>query len=142
MPPRVSSASEIPGIPLLAKGGDKVGEISYEFGIASPGLSTVWIWFRHHAQESLYSPLDRRSEAYRHAVAATLAAKGKAQVPEKIMNIPNIMTFIRLALVPVLLGLWEWQWKYSPLTCAVIFIVAALTDWLDGYLARKVSGIS
>ena len=58
------------------------------------------------------------------------------------MNIPNIMTFIRLALVPVLLGLWEWQWKYSPLTCAVIFIVAALTDWLDGYLARKVSGIS
>ena len=71
-----------------------------------------------------------------------MAAKGHKPVPEKIINIPNVLTFIRLALVPVLLGLWEVQWKYTPITCAVIFITASVTDWLDGYLARKVSGKS
>jgi hypothetical protein len=83
-------------------------------------------------QESLDSPLDRRSEAYRHA------AQTMAKTPERIMNLPNVLTFIRLLLVPVLIALWEGQWKYSPLICAVVFILASLTDWLDGYLAREV----
>ena len=92
-------------------------------------------------QESFISPIDRRSEAYRHAAAGVQAARkqsgnGKGE-PENIMNLPNILTFLRLVLVPVLLILFEWNWKWSPITAAIVFIVAALTDWLDGYLARK-----
>ena len=64
------------------------------------------------------------------------SGNGKGE-PENIMNLPNILTFLRLILVPVLLILFEWNWKWSPITAAIVFIVAALTDWLDGYLARK-----
>jgi len=40
-------------------------------------------------------------------------------------------------LVPVLVFVWDLDWDFSPITCAILFIVAAWTDWLDGYLARK-----
>ncbi len=89
------------------------------------------------AQESLVSPLDRRSEVYRHA-AQSLVEKKKALQPERILNVPNVLTFLRLLLVPVLIALWEWQHAWSPLACAVVFIAASLTDWLDGFLARQV----
>jgi CDP-diacylglycerol---glycerol-3-phosphate 3-phosphatidyltransferase len=58
------------------------------------------------------------------------------------MTIPNWITFSRLLGIPFLLyGL------YNPTTqakwiCLTIFLVAALTDWLDGYLARKLNQIS
>ncbi len=52
-------------------------------------------------------------------------------------NIPNLITLFRIVLIPVflifyLLNIQDW-YIYS----AIIFIVAAITDWLDGYLARK-----
>lgn len=55
--------------------------------------------------------------------------------PERppVFNIPNQLTTARLALAIVLFGLIEYQsWKWS----IVVFVVAAFTDWLDGYLAR------
>ena len=89
-------------------------------------------------QESILSPIDRRSEAYRHLAAE--AHKDQPSTRQPLMTIPNICTYFRLALVPALLGLWEYtSWTYSPIACAAIFITAALTDWLDGYLARAVS---
>ncbi|MBD2339777.1 CDP-diacylglycerol--glycerol-3-phosphate 3-phosphatidyltransferase [Calothrix sp. FACHB-156] len=58
------------------------------------------------------------------------------------MTIPNWITFSRLLGIPFLLyGLYnptnEAKW-----ICLTIFLVAALTDWLDGYLARKLNQIS
>eukprot|EP00983_Pelagomonas_calceolata_P118082 1160469-Pelagomonas_calceolata.AAC.14 len=44
-------------------------------------------------------------------------------------------------LVPVLVVVWDLNWLHSPIICAAIFMVAAWTDWLDGYLARRL-GIS
>jgi phosphatidylglycerophosphate synthase len=40
--------------------------------------------------------------------------------------------------VPALVVLWFHPARLAPLAAAVTFIVAALTDWADGYLARKV----
>jgi CDP-diacylglycerol---glycerol-3-phosphate 3-phosphatidyltransferase len=58
------------------------------------------------------------------------------------MNLPNAITFSRLLGIPFLLyGLYnptpEARW-----ICLTIFLVAALTDWLDGYLARKLNQIT
>lgn len=57
-------------------------------------------------------------------------------------NAPNVLTMLRIFLIPVFL-LFYWtdipNWSmYS----AIIFIGAAITDWLDGYLARKNNQIS
>lgn len=50
------------------------------------------------------------------------------------MTIPNIMTLARMALVPAFLICVIYGWLYVSLA---IFIIAALTDALDGYLARR-----
>jgi len=41
--------------------------------------------------------------------------------------------------VPVLIALWFAPLKSSALWCAALFVAASFTDWLDGYIARKVS---
>src|SRR5713101_926164 len=56
-----------------------------------------------------------------------------------VFNLPNQLTAARLVLAFVLFGLIAAErW----LGCTVVFALAALTDWLDGYLARKQGLIS
>jgi CDP-diacylglycerol--glycerol-3-phosphate 3-phosphatidyltransferase len=58
------------------------------------------------------------------------------------MTIPNWITFSRLLGIPFLLyGLYN-PTSQARWICLTIFLVAALTDWLDGYLARKLNQIS
>jgi len=52
-------------------------------------------------------------------------------------NLPINITLLRIALIPLLIVIFYLPWKYSNLVCTLIFIVAGFTDWLDGYLARK-----
>ncbi|MEZ5573123.1 MAG: CDP-diacylglycerol--glycerol-3-phosphate 3-phosphatidyltransferase [Halioglobus sp.] len=53
------------------------------------------------------------------------------------MNIPNILTIIRILLIPVLVVVFYLPFKNHLLAAAVIFGLAAITDWFDGYLARR-----
>lgn len=58
------------------------------------------------------------------------------------MNLPNLITFSRLLGIPFLLyGLYH-PTLQARWVCLTIFLVAALTDWLDGYLARKLNQIT
>ncbi len=59
------------------------------------------------------------------------------------MNLPNKITMIRIVLIPffVFFMLTEFV-PYSRYIAAVVFIVASLTDTLDGYLARKYNLVS
>lgn len=58
----------------------------------------------------------------------------------KIMtNIPNLLTFFRILLIPVFVILFYLPYQWSYLAAAIIFILAAATDWFDGYLARKLN---
>lgn len=53
------------------------------------------------------------------------------------MNIPNILTLIRILLIPVLIIVYCLPVTWAHTAAALIFAVAAFTDWLDGYLARN-----
>jgi CDP-diacylglycerol--glycerol-3-phosphate 3-phosphatidyltransferase len=53
------------------------------------------------------------------------------------MNLPNILSLLRIALIPVLIGMFFLPYESAPLWATLVFTVASLTDWLDGYLARK-----
>ena len=57
-------------------------------------------------------------------------------------NIPILLTWLRVALIPLVVGvfylppLWLAQADRN-LAATVVFIVAAITDWFDGFLARR-----
>ena len=58
------------------------------------------------------------------------------------MTFPMILTLLRIALIPVLVIFFYLPFDWSNFVAAVIFILAALTDWLDGYLARRMKQMS
>ncbi len=63
------------------------------------------------------------------------------------LNIPNLLTWGRILLIPLFVGVFylhhDWLAPHGQnLAATIIFIVAALTDWLDGYLARTLKQTS
>ena len=54
----------------------------------------------------------------------------------KSTTLPNLLTFLRIALVPVVVTLFYFDRPLSNWIVAAIFIVACITDYLDGYFAR------
>ena len=53
------------------------------------------------------------------------------------LTFPMLLTLLRIALIPVLVLFFYLPYSWSSIAAAVVFIFAALTDWLDGYLARR-----
>jgi CDP-diacylglycerol--glycerol-3-phosphate 3-phosphatidyltransferase len=53
-----------------------------------------------------------------------------------------ILTLLRIALIPVLVLFFYLPYVWAPLVTAAVFILAAITDWLDGYLARRMGQMS
>lgn len=97
---------------------------------------------RVSTEEDLASPIDRRSDYYRRQASLLQKTKtGKAasteQLPELLLTLPNILTLLRLFLVPVLLVVWFIPYEFSAFVGAIVFIIASLTDYADGVLARK-----
>ncbi|CAM6032828.1 unnamed protein product [Sphagnum compactum] len=62
--------------------------------------------------------------------------------PTKLLTLPTILTLCRVAAVPALLTVFYLSEEYAAVAGTTIFVAAALTDWLDGYLARKMGVIS
>jgi CDP-diacylglycerol---glycerol-3-phosphate 3-phosphatidyltransferase len=60
------------------------------------------------------------------------------------LTVPNLVTLSRISLIPLLIGIY-----YAPIseqtqnvTATALFIFAGITDWLDGYLARRLNQMS
>jgi CDP-diacylglycerol--glycerol-3-phosphate 3-phosphatidyltransferase/cardiolipin synthase len=53
------------------------------------------------------------------------------------LNLPTLLTLLRIALIPVFVGVFFLPVRGANILCAALFGLAALTDWLDGYLARR-----
>ncbi len=57
-------------------------------------------------------------------------------------NIPNILTWIRIAAIPVVVWCFLSELEFSRPMAGIVFGLAAITDLLDGYIARKLNQIS
>ena len=53
------------------------------------------------------------------------------------MNLPNKLTMLRVLLVPLFIVLFFWIFKYHYWASLLVFIIASITDALDGHLARS-----
>ena len=60
----------------------------------------------------------------------------------KKINLPTFITLFRIMLIPVFVIAFYMPFEWGHLFSAIIFSVAGITDWLDGYLARKFNQIS
>jgi|SRR5687767_473134 len=65
----------------------------------------------------------------------------------KVLNAPNLVTLSRIVLIPLIIAIYyvpdAWlSFQGKNITASAIFIFAAVTDWLDGYLARKLNQMS
>ena len=59
------------------------------------------------------------------------------------MNLPNKLTILRIVLIPVFVAVYYiGALPYNYLIAAVVFVLAAFTDFLDGYIARKYNLVS
>jgi len=63
------------------------------------------------------------------------------------LNVPNLVTWLRILLIPLIVGIYylpdAWlAYGDKNATATAVFVFAALTDWLDGYLARRLNQTS
>jgi CDP-diacylglycerol--glycerol-3-phosphate 3-phosphatidyltransferase len=58
------------------------------------------------------------------------------------MNIPNSLTLLRIVMIPIFVIVFYLPFEWADMVSCIIFTIAALTDLLDGYLARKLEQIS
>ena len=63
------------------------------------------------------------------------------------LNLPNLVTVLRILLIPLIVGIYyvpeDWlSFSAQNIIATAIFIFAAVTDWLDGYLARVLNQMS
>ena len=55
------------------------------------------------------------------------------------INLPTWLTLFRVALLPVMVLVFYLPFKGHNITAAIVFALAGVTDWLDGYLARRLN---
>lgn len=59
-----------------------------------------------------------------------------------MLTIPNILTFSRILAIPLFVFIFYLPFHWSYGVAAIIFILAGVTDWVDGYLARRLNQTS
>ncbi len=63
--------------------------------------------------------------------------KRRSSIREDAINLPNLLTFLRILLIPVVLVLLARGTPRANFMAAMVYAVTAVTDFLDGWLARK-----
>lgn len=60
----------------------------------------------------------------------------------RIENLPNLLTILRILLIPVFVVAFYLPFSWGRELATALFVLAAITDWLDGYLARRLELVS
>ena len=53
------------------------------------------------------------------------------------MTVPTMLTLLRIVLIPVLVVVFYLPYKWTNFAAALVFALASVTDWLDGWIARR-----
>jgi CDP-diacylglycerol--glycerol-3-phosphate 3-phosphatidyltransferase len=61
---------------------------------------------------------------------------------DTLTSLPNLLTLMRILLIPIFVFVFYLPFSWAHFTAAAIFATASFTDWLDGYLARKLKLLS
>lgn len=90
------------------------------------------------------TPPDQPSPASARTMPVVPNVRGKTRAR---WNIPTLLTWLRVASIPLILGVFflpdAWLSMHERnVTATTLFVLAALTDWLDGFLARRLGQIS
>lgn len=59
-----------------------------------------------------------------------------------LTSLPNLLTLMRILLIPVFILVFYLPFEWAHGLAAIIFALASFTDWLDGFLARKMEQMS
>ena len=59
-----------------------------------------------------------------------------------LLNLPNLVTYLRMILIPMLVVSYYLPYRHAHVLATALFVLAGITDWLDGYLARKLNQAS
>lgn len=59
-----------------------------------------------------------------------------------MFNVPNLLTLLRIALIPLIVLTYCLPFTWAQWATVVIFLIASITDWFDGYLARRLNQAS
>lgn len=94
------------------------------------------------ASEAPPSRRSRRPRKRKPKLDPKVRAERRRSLKEDAVNLPNLLTFGRIAVIPLVLWLLD---SGTPTDCtwaAIVYGAAAITDLLDGYLARKLGVVS
>ena len=78
-----------------------------------------------------------RRDDMRHFLKNSFEKMTVSKDKNEVFNLPNTITLLRLAVIPVLFFLLLNPGRILSMVIAVLFIIAAITDLIDGYVARK-----
>ena len=65
-----------------------------------------------------------------------------SELSASLTNLPNVLTLSRIACIPVIVGLFFVPADWAAWLACAVFTIAAMTDYLDGYLARQRAEVS
>jgi CDP-diacylglycerol---glycerol-3-phosphate 3-phosphatidyltransferase len=69
--------------------------------------------------------------------SARAAAASKSQTDQTAMNLPNQLTLLRILLTPVFVSLLFVENLFFKIAAFLLYVIASITDYYDGYTARK-----
>jgi CDP-diacylglycerol---glycerol-3-phosphate 3-phosphatidyltransferase len=116
-------------------------EVTVGEGIERAGINAVTHELRHHRGRTLRG--ENQIVASRVAIGAGGACPSAQFIAIRpTMNLPNLITLSRIPLMFVVVWLMYQTWTGAATLAFWLFIAAAIGDWLDGYLARKMGLIS
>ena len=82
------------------------------------------------------------SEPLQARALKTRRKEVRRSLAQDAVNLPNLMTFARILMIPLCLYLLDQDTPRAGFWSAIVFTLAAITDLLDGYLARKLNVVS
>jgi CDP-diacylglycerol---glycerol-3-phosphate 3-phosphatidyltransferase len=97
---------------------------------------------RNRISSHRWYSLPKRKRTRAVDMDANALAQRRTSLKQDALNIPNLLTFGRVAIIPVVLWLLG---RGTPKDCvfaALVYAAAAITDLLDGYLARRMNIVS